>query len=160
MHFFPGGNEFPMGKTRLLSKKFLRRTFWKAFPKDTSTCFHLAFSLTQFANEDVLQRAKDIKPSIPWPWSSLPPKTDPHASQRPNHFGVVCAVFSRSVLLHLLISLPKISFSLPFPNKHSLFKIPLRHRLLETFPDGLAISGTPLFSCFFSHNTEQAEDND
>ena len=54
-----------MDKSRLLSKKFLRRTLWKTFPKDTSTCFNLVFSLTQFAREDALQRAKDIKASVP-----------------------------------------------------------------------------------------------
>lgn len=71
VHFLQGGNEFPMGKPRLLSEKFLRRTLWKVFPKDTFTCFNLAFSLNRFANQDVLQGAKGIKPSIPWPSSPL-----------------------------------------------------------------------------------------
>ena len=55
---------------------------------------------------------------------------------------------------------PKISFPLSFPNSHSLFKIPLRHRLLETFPGGLATSGAPWFAGFFSHHTEQAGGSD
>lgn len=161
--FLQGGNEFPMGKPRLLSKKFLK-TREGFSPKEICICFPLVSSLNQSANSDVLPGARDAEPSIPWPWSPLCLSLQtlmPTLHKDQATWDLTCFVlkFCASWTSHLLIFLPEISLPQPFSSKHSPLKIQLRHHLWGTFSGGPLPSGSPQCSCFLSDNTEQAGDN-